>query len=204
MIKEIKIFLIGLLFSSDVFSETIRYKTEYLTNKNCSYIEFTKLENLQDRKSARFEWSGDCRGGYIDGFGKLSIYSPDGSTQFTTSTYSNGLENGEGLTVFSNSLKTVTFKGIYKNGLRTRGSLNVEDKNGVVLAKYEGDYSDDSESGKGTSKFPNGDIYDGEFSDGKRTGKGLYKWSNGNTYEGDFDNGKRTGKGVFKWPDGAA
>jgi len=61
----------------------------------------------------------------------------------------------------------------------------------------------------------NGDRYEGEFVDGKQTGRGVAIFHDGGRYEGDFIDGKRSGRGVMisrdarydgqvveGWPDG--
>ncbi len=70
--------------------------------------------------------------------------------------------------------------------------------------RYEGDFVDGVQSGKGILTWGEktkwaGHRYEGDFIDGKRTGKGIYTWANGDRYEGDFIDGKRIGKGILTW-----
>lgn len=80
-------------------------------------------------------------------------------------------------------------------------------------------------TGKGTAKYPNGDVYEGDFSEGRRDGRGIYRYGNGDkfegqwkenfkhgigkmvyngrgTYQGYWENGRRHGEGVFTYPNG--
>jgi uncharacterized protein (TIGR02145 family) len=57
-------------------------------------------------------------------------------------------------------------------------------------------------NGKGTYKWPNGDIYQGDFVNGAKNGKGKLTWSGGVIYEGDWYKDKQMGKGTIKSNDG--
>ena len=43
--------------------------------------------------------------------------------------------------------------------------------------------------------FASGDKYDGNWQNDSQTGKGLYTWKDGTTYEGGFIEGKKNGTG---------
>ena len=62
-----------------------------------------------------------------------------------------------------------------------------QDLNG---GKYEGQWSDDKQHGKGKEVWSNGaETYEGDFVEGKKNGKGRFMWSDGSYYEGDFVDG---------------
>ncbi len=68
--------------------------------------------------------------------------------------------------------------------------------------KYEGDWADDIQHGKGTYFFHTGDRYEGSYLLGERTGEGVYYHANGDKYVGNFKDGMQDGKGTFTWANG--
>ncbi len=90
------------------------------------------------------------------------------------------------------------YEGDWKNGNQTgKGVLIWSDGD-----KYEGDFVDGNQMGKGVYIWASGNKYEGDWKNGNQTGKGVFTWSNGDKYEGDFVDGNQTGKGVFTWSDG--
>ncbi len=65
--------------------------------------------------------------------------------------------------------------------------------------RYEGEFKNGLENGKGIIFFPNGNSYSGEFVNSKRNGKGTYLYANLGKYIGQFKNNKRHGQGTFIW-----
>ena len=56
--------------------------------------------------------------------------------------------------------------------------------------KYEGNWKDDKQHGKGKETWNNGDeTYEGDFIEGKKNGKGKFTWIDKSYYEGDFVDG---------------
>ncbi len=52
------------------------------------------------------------------------------------------------------------------------------------------------------AKLTNGDRYEGDWKDGKEHGRGVEVRANGNRYEGDWKGGKPQGRGVFVFANG--
>eukprot|EP00891_Asterochloris_glomerata_P007097 jgi/Astpho2/7097/Aster-01926 len=46
---------------------------------------------------------------------------------------------------------------------------------------------------------PAGGRYEGDFKEGKESGRGVKTWANGNKYDGEYKDGKKHGRGVFTW-----
>ncbi len=60
-------------------------------------------------------------------------------------------------------------------------------------AKYEGNFMNNSKTGKGKLQYMNGTMYEGEFLEDKRHGKGkiifksMFNDKLGNSYDGEWD-----------------
>lgn len=96
----------------------------------------------------------------------------------------------------------------------------------IPLGGKEGNSSRDY-TGRGTSLYPNDDIYEGDYKNGIRTGKGVYTYikqdqpsdkfdgdfvnnkkhgigqmnyvAKGETYYGQWENGKKHGEGIYTY-----
>ena len=69
--------------------------------------------------------------------------------------------------------------------------------------RYEGQWQNDRQNGKGVTTFADGNRYEGEHRDGQVTGRGAYWFvASGNRYEGEVLNGKPNGQGTFFWKNG--
>ena len=55
--------------------------------------------------------------------------------------------------------------------------------------RYEGEWRDDKENGRGVTTWPDGHRYEGEYRDGKANGTGTATLANGSTYSGTWTNG---------------
>lgn len=51
--------------------------------------------------------------------------------------------------------------------------------------------------------FANGDKFDGEWRNSIQEGKGTMVFAAGNKFEGEWKNGKQEGYGIMTWPDGS-
>ena len=69
--------------------------------------------------------------------------------------------------------------------------------------RYQGDWFNGYQHGKGVYTYPDGNRYEGDYRNGYRHGKGVYTFANGARYEGDYVDNKRHGKGVHTFADGA-
>lgn len=67
--------------------------------------------------------------------------------------------------------------------------------------KYEGEEVDGIRNGKGTIRWPNGDVFEGVFKDGLREGPGVYVCQL-SKYEGEWKGSMRHGKGKEVWANG--
>jgi hypothetical protein len=68
--------------------------------------------------------------------------------------------------------------------------------------RYEGEYHDGQQNGRGVYSWANGDRYDGEWREGEQSGRGVLVWASGDRYEGEWVDGKRTGQGTLAWQNG--
>jgi len=62
--------------------------------------------------------------------------------------------------------------------------------------KYEGQWKQDRQEGQGTMWFANGERYEGQWKQNRKEGQGSMWFANGERYEGDWRLGQRHGVGV--------
>lgn len=91
------------------------------------------------------------------------------------------------------------YEGTFKMGSKMRGTTKYP--NGDV---YEGEYENDKKNGQGMYRWSDGNVYNGEWKDDNRNGQGMYTWTDGNVYEGGFKDGDLHGQGTLKFPNGEA
>ena len=63
------------------------------------------------------------------------------------------------------------------------------------IIRYEGDWLEDKQHGKGVEIWPDGARYEGEYIDGKKQGIGSFKWADNSSFNGEFVNNNIHGKG---------
>ena len=68
--------------------------------------------------------------------------------------------------------------------------------------RYEGEFRDGKQHGRGLAIFESGKWYEGEFRDGEPYGRGVFKFKSGRRYEGEYRDGWRHGRGVCMSADG--
>lgn len=66
-------------------------------------------------------------------------------------------------------------------------------KDGDKVEKYEGEWYNDKENGKGQYTWIDGSKFKGTYDNGMRTGKGEYTEVNGNNFIGEYVNDERSG-----------
>ena len=175
-------------------------KTEMMTDKDCKYVEFTRMDILPSRKEMSVSWSGDCRDGYLSGLGTLKIALKDGTVQITKVNFTNGIEDGEGEATKTGNTYNESFVGRWQKGLRTYGTQEIKygDKS---FAKYTGEFKDAKYHGFGKFSNSGGTEYEGDFKNGEFSGKGRRTDFSG-TYIGDFKNNRPNGVGRFTYKNG--
>lgn len=67
---------------------------------------------------------------------------------------------------------------------------------------YTGDWIEDTQTGKGTRYYSNGDSYEGSWYDGDKIGYGVYRFKDGGVYEGEWGGNEITGQGKCVYPNG--
>ncbi|CAF4180006.1 unnamed protein product, partial [Adineta steineri] len=109
----------------------------------------------------------------------------------------------------SMNLKSSTFKvHIYGDGSRYEGEWKNQKQHGkgtgyyVDGDKYTGDWIDNKRTDQGIFAWANGDRYEGQREDNKMNGKGTKYCANGNMYTGDWIDDMMTGQGIYTSPDG--
>lgn len=128
-----------------------RYWT--VDQKGCQLFDY----NIQ--RSAKYIWSGDCSGGYIEGAGELQV-----------------LENG---------LEISNFRGSYRKGLLNGQAIMKT----PFDSQYQGEFVNGLKHGRGTQIWKHGMRYEGDFVHNMRTGHGIISYANGAHYEGEFVKG---------------
>jgi len=76
-------------------------------------------------------------------------------------------------------------------------SADTTSKETVVMAEYEGHWSEDVINGHGNYKWADGSSYEGNFLDGKMHGYGRYQWPEGSSYTGTWADNQMSGPGRF-------
>jgi len=66
-------------------------------------------------------------------------------------------------------------------------------------SRYEGEWKENKENGRGYKYWPDGATFEGEWKEGKFNGYGKHTWASGSSYEGSWVNHKRNGWGKNTW-----
>ena len=79
--------------------------------------------------------------------------------------------------------------------------LNNYERETKVIAtpegKYIGEIEDDTFTGYGVFKWPNGDVYLGEWLNGVKSGLGIWQYQNGDKFLGEFEDDQTNGHGIL-------
>ena len=67
----------------------------------------------------------------------------------------------------------------------------------VTRSRYEGEWRNGWQHGRGTTTWADGGRHEGEYRDGKRHGHGTRTWTDGRRYEGQWQDGKPHGEGTY-------
>lgn len=135
-----------------------------------------------------------------------TMLNTDGSTY--TGGFKYGLPDGEG--ILKSSKGDVLFKGTFSTGNRYQGyGIETGKNTDGQTWRYEGEYKNGTQNGKGTMTWSNGDKYVGDWKDGTRTGHGVYTFNEkrkgyGYKYEGSFLNGEFHGTGTWYYVGGGS
>ncbi|HJQ56860.1 MAG TPA: hypothetical protein VJ890_08130, partial [Vineibacter sp.] len=91
--------------------------------------------------------------------------------------------------------ETISWSGTCQSGFaQGRGTLQWF-KNDKPSDRYEGEYRDDNQHGRGVYTWADGDRYDGEWQNGEQHGRGVYASADGDRYDGEWQNGEQHGRG---------
>lgn len=103
----------------------------------------------------------------------------------------------QSIVTMTNSAGGEVYEGQVDGKNKRSGKGTLKWPNGNV---YFGQWVDSSMCGSGTFIYAvENDVYKGEFKDDKKHGQGKYEFSNGNFYEGSFAVDKRHGRGRYSW-----
>lgn len=155
------------------------YDYNKLTENSGWLIEsHTKCKFFTERnyENRYFTWDGDCKDGYLHGFGTLKM--------------------------FENNIEYYMFEGyVLKGKIEGQGKLiNLSD--GDI---YEGNYVNGKPNGFGHFYNDDGDHYEGNYKDGLQSGKGTYWYAPESElfkYVGEWQNGKKHGEGILFYRNG--
>ena len=131
-----------------------------------------KMWNPGPEPRDSFSWNGECKDGYLDGFGIVQYFTDGKPVGKYEGFLVRGKRSGKGLVTWANG------------------------------NRYEGDWLDDKMQGKGLMTSNDGASYNGDWVNDKMHGYGVYTWTNGIRYEGNWVEGTMQGTGVLKYPDG--
>ena len=140
--------------------------------------------------------SGNC----VDGYGTQVV----GIGHKYIGEWKDGKRHGQGTSIHVNENGEITdkFVGSFKNDrLDGKGIYTLLIGSGAVI-KYDGEYKEGFQHGKGFAIYSNGSTYEGEFVRGRKHGYGTWTWLNVGKYEGEFKNGKRDGEGTYIYEEG--
>jgi len=155
------------------FFENLYHGWGELIDKNGNIFQGLFKHGILSGKGEKFSLDGNYYIGDFENFQKHGLGKED------TELYN---YNGE-------------FKKNKKNG---KGKIYMK----VLKDSYQGDFLDDSITGKGEYQWSNNNNYVGEFLNGKMHGKGINKWPDGTIYEGEYKNGIKDGYGKYTKPNG--
>jgi len=190
------------LFFHLTVSAQEKVRVDIKTDKGCVYSELVKPERVEIRKQSTVTWDGKCKGGYLDGFGNLTLKDAEGGVQKVSTTYINGMENGKGTSSSDTPKQKTTFSGNWINGYRTNGTLEVTLISGVSFI-YEGAFQENKFFGDANLVYADGTKFKGFFQDGRLL-RGQVTYKNGVIYEGEFSKSamKPEGLGTMLFPSG--
>ena len=140
-ISKIKIIFFFLFYAGQSHAQSDRTRLEIDTDKGCKYAEFVTSDRIQIRKQLSISWTGYCENGYISGEGTLTLKGIEADTTVIKTTFSNGLENGQGESKNESPKGRSFFIGNWKDGMRTNGMLEIYPQ-GASPFKYECEFSD--------------------------------------------------------------
>ena len=107
------------------------------------------------------------------------------------------------------NLKNTEYNIKYDENGRYEGEFidNIQEGKGIFYyndgSRYDGEWKNGIKEGKGIF-YSDNDVarYDGEWKNDKREGRGINYWNDEIKYEGEWKNDKREGKGIYYWNDG--
>jgi hypothetical protein len=139
-------------------------------------------------------WIADARTG-------CRVWNPSPQPNETiswTGGCSNGIAQGRGVLQWLKDGKpNERYEGEYRDGKQNgRGVYTSADG-----SRCECEYRDDKKDGRGVLTDKNG-RYEGEFRDDRHDGRGVMTWRDGSRYEGEFRDGKANGTGTYRDTDG--
>ena len=70
--------------------------------------------------------------------------------------------------------------------------------------RYEGEWKDGLQHGRGTFHFAAGEKYEGDWRNGKPNGRGVKTYADGRRYDGEWKDNAKHGRGRLTWADGAS
>lgn len=93
---------------------------------------------------------------------------------------------------------------LYSDYVAKIGNAMAASGGGGLSSVYEGERNAAGQrEGRGTARYPTGNVYEGNWKAGKREGRGTERFANGNIYVGDFKADKQEGRGTNKYASGA-
>ncbi|WP_430814047.1 hypothetical protein [Carboxylicivirga sp. RSCT41] len=183
-----------------------------------------KVYNPYPRKHESVEWTGECKDGTANGYGKLIWYLKGKKTNNVyTGFMKNGRPEGKGKYETQTKFFKETFEGVFQNGELSFGTIYSYSKQDTT--KYVGEITNWKANGHGVMSFSDGDWFKGEFKDNYfidgvytvpslgykiessewkyySTPKGTLTWGDGSVYIGELEVYLPHGNGMIVYPDG--
>jgi hypothetical protein len=206
------------ILEEDQMKEGMLIEEDNMTNYKGSFVN--NLFDGQGRlhKFGKFEYIGQFKAGQFEGIGSLESFEL--KTKFEGE-FKNGKKHGQGVLIKLSGSEE--FRGTFVQGqftgkgvhIRKSSGLQYEGnfENGWIISPckityqngrvYTGEIEQRQPHGKGTMRFPNGDVYSGKFDTGEMVdSSGKMTYANGDVYQGFFKRNERRGEGTFTYSNG--
>lgn len=199
MQKLVAFLLVAAAVSS--MAMAIPLEVEEKTTTGCKTIITRSAEQASD-KDIKIEWTGACKGGFIEGRGTRTRHPIAGVVVKTTGGFKRGRIEGDAVVVITSPEGKRTRKGVFENGVIVRGEDLFETSAGRT--RYSGLFNDVGRHGQGRTEFPDGKVHEGGYRDDFINGDGKMTMPDGMVIKGAFPKGGEMQYARIEYPNGAS
>jgi S1-C subfamily serine protease len=147
------IFCLIIFLNTDLLSQIFQDSVIVEIKKGCKYVNYIAEDSLL------FEWNGECKEGWLDGFGELTASRNSKKVYVISCQFVNGEATGHGN--FNSLVSNTKYSGPIKNGAVYGRGEYWNDKGDY----YKGDIRNFILHGSGKMIYANGTIFEGLFND---------------------------------------